>query len=330
MLSEDAIKNLAQGLAYNGYCKKLDLKVTNGTLRALDLRNNQINHEGAEELACALKRNISLRALGFKTFVAETAVDNNADRHTLSDEHLKRTHALSQQLKHVEKERGFQITDLMDQIDYKEELLRKSKRLSMTESELVLAEQKANDYGSVINRLKQEMAELAVKHQNDLRQEKEERANMEMKYLKEFSDLQEKHLQSTNKITHVKQEAEELERSLRERIQKMESHRLELEEEISRLKSNNLVDKLNAEEQLQSSNSESKQKRNSATASWKNECACCRRARMSYRVTVTSRHPWCRRLQSKNSGLTLEVDNLKRRLEEMGQREREREQERES
>ena len=32
----------------------------------------------------------------------------------------------------------------------------------------------------------------------------------------------------------------------------MEAHRLELEEEISRLKSNNLVDKLNAEEQLQS------------------------------------------------------------------------------
>ena len=32
----------------------------------------------------------------------------------------------------------------------------------------------------------------------------------------------------------------------------MEAHRLELEEEISRLKSNNLADKLNAEEQLQS------------------------------------------------------------------------------
>ena len=33
----------------------------------------------------------------------------------------------------------------------------------------------------------------------------------------------------------------------------MESHRLELEEEISRLKSQNMSDKLNAEEQLQSS-----------------------------------------------------------------------------
>lgn len=50
----------------------------------------------------------------------------------------------------------------------------------------------------------------------------------------------------------MKQEAEDVERSLRDRIQKMESHRLELEEEISRLKSNNMADKLLAEEQLQS------------------------------------------------------------------------------
>ena len=54
-------------------------------------------------------------------------------------------------------------------------------------------------------------------------------------------------------LGHLKQEAEDNERALRERIQKMEAHRLDLEEEISRLKSGNLVDKLNAEEQLQSS-----------------------------------------------------------------------------
>lgn len=43
----------------------------------------------------------------------------------------------------------------------------------MTESELVLAEQKANDYGAVINRLKQDMAEMAVRHQTEIRKEKE-------------------------------------------------------------------------------------------------------------------------------------------------------------
>lgn len=488
MLSEDAIKNLAQGLAYNGYCRKLDLKgnnirgsgvealgkmlrhnrclqsiclewnglgildnsfaafcdglAANSTLKALDLRNNQINHEGAEELASALKRNTSLRAmdmrwnniglLGGRSFVEmfksnktlarlelagnnvpsdvakaiETAVDNNADRQTLSDEHIKRTHTLSLQLKHVEKERGLQITDLMDQIDYKEELLRKSKRnsahqvghlqetleerkeafnslaakLSMTESELVLAEQKAHDYGSVINRLKQEFAEMAVQHQNNIRQEKEERAQMEMKYLKEFSDLQDKHLHSTNKgdeldrkcrqqqeqifdlkeqlthlqselklkgsqfeerlqaeksrhkdmmrdlessknkeIAHMKQEMEEMERSLRERIQKMESHRLELEEEISRHKSNNLVDKLNHEEQLQSAKQRIKAEEEQRHRALEERVRVLQTSKDELQSHCNQQASLVSELQSRNSGLTLEVENLKRRLEEMGQ-----------
>lgn len=488
MLSEDAIKNLAQGLAYNGYCKKLDLKgnnirgagvealgkmlrhnkcllsmclewnglgilensfaafcdglAANSTMRALDLRNNQINHEGAEELASALKRNISLRALdlrwnnigllGGRSFVEmlkanktlarlelagnnvpsdvakaiDTAVDNNADRQTMSDEHLKRTRAMSQQLKHIEKERGLQITDLMSEIDYKEELLRKAKRnsahqvghlqetleerkeafnsiaakLSMTESELVLAEQKANDYGAVINRLKQEIAELAVAHQNELRQEKEDRANMEMKYLKEFSDLQEKHMQSTNKgdeldrkcrqqqeqifelkeqlthlqselklkgsqfeerlqaekqrhkdmlrdvesskskeHAHMKQESEETERALRERIQKMESHRLELEEEISRHKSNNLVDKLNAEEQLQSTKQRIKAEEEQRHRQLEERVRVLQTSKDELQTHCNQQASLVSELQSKNSGLTLEVENLKRRLEEMGQ-----------
>ncbi|XP_076444398.1 leucine-rich repeat-containing protein 45-like isoform X3 [Babylonia areolata] len=212
MLSEDAVKNLAQGLAYNGYCKKLDLKgnnirgsgvealgkmlrynrsllsiclewnglgmlensfavfceglAANSTLRALDIRNNQINHEGAEEICAALKRNISLRALdlrwnnigllGGRSFIEmlkankvlsrlelagnniptdiskaiEMSVDNNADRQTLTDQHSKQTSAFSQHIKSVEKEKSLQITDLMDQLDLKEEQLRKSKRTS--------------------------------------------------------------------------------------------------------------------------------------------------------------------------------------------------------
>ena len=43
----------------------------------------------------------------------------------------------------------------------------------MTESELVLAEQKLNDKDSVIARLKQEMADMAVAHMNEMRREKE-------------------------------------------------------------------------------------------------------------------------------------------------------------
>ena len=50
----------------------------------------------------------------------------------------------------------------------------------------------------------------------------------------------------------MKQESEEMERILRDRISKMESQRLDMEEEISRLKATNMGDKLNAEETIAS------------------------------------------------------------------------------
>ena len=37
---------------------------SNTALQVLDLRNNQITHDGATELAAALKRNTTLRSLG--------------------------------------------------------------------------------------------------------------------------------------------------------------------------------------------------------------------------------------------------------------------------
>lgn len=37
---------------------------SNSALKALDLRNNQISHDGAAELAAGLKRNTALKSLG--------------------------------------------------------------------------------------------------------------------------------------------------------------------------------------------------------------------------------------------------------------------------
>lgn len=47
--------------AFAAFCGAL---AANGALRQLDLRNNQISHKGAEELALALKSNTSLQQLG--------------------------------------------------------------------------------------------------------------------------------------------------------------------------------------------------------------------------------------------------------------------------
>lgn len=47
--------------AFATFCRAL---ASNGSLQQLDLRNNQISHKGAEELALALKSNASLQQLG--------------------------------------------------------------------------------------------------------------------------------------------------------------------------------------------------------------------------------------------------------------------------
>lgn len=47
--------------AFTTVCRAL---AGNVTLRQLDLRNNQISHQGAEELALALKSNTGLQQLG--------------------------------------------------------------------------------------------------------------------------------------------------------------------------------------------------------------------------------------------------------------------------
>ena len=51
-------------------------------------------------------------------------------------------------------------------------------------------------------------------------------------------------------VQRVKQEAEETERALRERIQRLEMSRLQLEEEISQMKTSNMTEKLQAEESI--------------------------------------------------------------------------------
>lgn len=55
----------ALGLIDSSFAVFCDGIAANSTLQNLDLRNNQVNHEGATELASCLKRNTALRALGW-------------------------------------------------------------------------------------------------------------------------------------------------------------------------------------------------------------------------------------------------------------------------
>ncbi|XP_037013797.2 leucine-rich repeat-containing protein 45 isoform X2 [Artibeus jamaicensis] len=149
--------------AFATFCRAL---AGNGILRQLDLRNNQISHQGAEELALALKSNTSLQQLdlrwnnigllGGRALVnclpsnrtlwklelagnnvpsdvlraVEQAMDHNQDRQATFRESRARARVLSKEVRHLREEKSKQFLDLMETIDKQREEMARSSRTS--------------------------------------------------------------------------------------------------------------------------------------------------------------------------------------------------------
>lgn len=149
--------------AFATFCRAL---AGNGVLRQLDLRNNQISHRGAEELALALKSNASLQQLDLRwnnigllggralasclpsnrtlwklelagnnvpsdvLRAVEQAMDHNQDRQAAFRENRARTQVLSQEVRHLREEKSKQFLDLMETIDKQREEMARSSRTS--------------------------------------------------------------------------------------------------------------------------------------------------------------------------------------------------------
>ncbi|NXH15460.1 LRC45 protein, partial [Bucco capensis] len=148
---------------FSFFCQGLGV---NNSLQRLDLRNNQINHQGAGELAMALKQNSSLQELDLrwnnigllgsrallnclhsnKTLkrlelagnnvpsdilkAVEQAMNHNQDRQTLLGETQSRTHILSKEIQSLKEEKTRQFLDFMDTIDKQREEIARSGRMS--------------------------------------------------------------------------------------------------------------------------------------------------------------------------------------------------------
>ncbi|XP_062447824.1 leucine-rich repeat-containing protein 45 [Rhea pennata] len=180
---------------FSFFCQGLG---ANSFLQRLDLRNNQINHQGAGELAMALKRNASLQELDLrwnnigllggrallnclrcnKTLkrlelagnnvpsdilkAVEQALDHNQDRQTILSETHNRTHVLSKEVLSLKNEKAKQFLDLMDIIDkQKEEIARSSRMSAARVSQL---QETLDEQHSIMNSLKAklQMTEAAL------------------------------------------------------------------------------------------------------------------------------------------------------------------------
>ncbi|XP_037593090.1 leucine-rich repeat-containing protein 45 isoform X4 [Cebus imitator] len=382
--------------AFATFCGGL---AANGTLQQLDLRNNQISHKGAEELALALKGNATLQQL-------EQAMGHNQDRLTTFQENHARTHVLSREVQRLREEKSKQFLDLMETIDKQREEMAKSSRasaarigqlqealnerhsiinalkakLQMTEAALALSEQKAQDLGELLATAEQEQLSLSQRQAKERRLEQQEAAERESKLLRDLSAANEKNLLLQNQVDelegkvkcqqeqlfqtrqeltsmsaqlkmraiqaeerldmekrrsrqsledseslrikeveHMSRHLEESERAMQERVQRLEAVRLSLEEELSRVKAAALSERGQAEEELIKAKSQARLEEQQRLAHLEEKLRLLVQARDEAQGACLQQKQAVVEAQTRASQLGLQLEGLRRRLEELQQ-----------
>ncbi|XP_067929473.1 leucine-rich repeat-containing protein 45-like [Watersipora subatra] len=173
------------------------------SLITLDLRNNQISHQGAGELATALKRNTVLKLLdlrwnnvgligGRKLLEAfkfnktldqidlngndvpgelkkaiENAARGNMEIHKLSDEFQRRTQTLAGELAKTQQDHVRHCDHLMNRLDEKDDRLRKTNRYATQKVEHFreLLEERKSAFNTVTSKLARTESELLLVEQ---------------------------------------------------------------------------------------------------------------------------------------------------------------------
>ncbi|XP_078231119.1 leucine-rich repeat-containing protein 45 isoform X11 [Callithrix jacchus] len=380
--------------AFATFCGGL---AANGTLQKLDLRNNQISHKGAEELALALKGNATLQQL-------EQAMGHNQDRLTTLKENHARTHVLSREVQHLREEKSKQFLDLMETIDkQREEMVKTSRasaahigqlqealnerhsiinalkaKLQMTEAALALSEQKGQDLGELLATAEQEQLSLLQRQAKERRLEQQEAAERESKFLRDLSAANEKNLLLQNQVDelerkvkcqqeqlfqtrqeltsmsaqlkmqaiqaeerldmekrrsrqsledseslrikeveHMSRHLEESERALQERVQRLEAMRLSLEEELSRVKAAALSERGQAEEELIKAKSQARLEEQQRLAHLEDKLRLLVQARDEAQGACLQQKQAVVEAQTRASQLGLQLEGLRRRLEEL-------------
>ncbi|XP_036268127.1 leucine-rich repeat-containing protein 45 isoform X2 [Pipistrellus kuhlii] len=382
--------------AFATFCRAL---AGNPALRQLDLRNNQISHQGAEELALALKANTGLQQL-------EQAMEHSQDREAAARESRTRTRVLSKEVRHLREEKSKQFLDLMETIErQREELARSSRasalrvgqlqealderhsiinalraKLQMAEAALALSEQKAQDLGELLAAAEQEQQSLAQKQAKEHRLQQQEAAERESKLLRDLSTANEKNLLLRNQVDelerkvksqqdqlflarqeltttaaelkmravqaeerldlekrrsrqsledaeqlrakeaeHMARHLEESQRALQERVQRLEAARLSLEEELSRAKAAALGERGRAEEELMKAKSQVRLEEQQRLGHLEEKLRLLAQARDEAQATCLQQKQMVAEAQARGGQLGLQVEALRRRLEELQQ-----------
>ncbi|KAM4662735.1 leucine-rich repeat-containing protein 45 isoform 2-T2 [Discoglossus pictus] len=154
------------GVSEHGFSLFCDGLAYSQTLQKLDLRNNQINHKGAEELSMALRRNFTLQELdlrwnnigllGGRAILScletnrslrklelsgnnipsdllkaiEQGIEHNQDRQSIRQENVSQRQILTKEVQNLKQEKNRQFLNLMETIDKQTERINRSSRSS--------------------------------------------------------------------------------------------------------------------------------------------------------------------------------------------------------
>ncbi|OWK14368.1 LRRC45 [Cervus elaphus hippelaphus] len=378
--------------AFATFCGAL---AANGTLRQLDLRNNQINHKGAEELALALKSNASLQQLDLRwnhigllggralvnclpsnrtlwklelagnnipgdilravvpqettsLFPTEQAMDHNQDRQTVFRESQARAQVLSKEVRHLREEKSKQFMDLMETIDrQREEMARSSKASAARVGQL---QEALNERHSIINALKAkrdpDCARATVQAaiwgaalgpalrpsflRSHLGQPLVGKNRVPKIHLPppgwgshegkpRGPDCQPYPCLAPGQVEHMTRHLEDSERAMQERVQRLEAARLSLEEELSRVKAAALSERSQAEEELIKAKNQVRLEEQQHLAHLEEKLRLLAQARDEAQSACVQQKQTVADAQARASQLGLQVESLRRRLEELQQ-----------
>ncbi|XP_033124583.1 leucine-rich repeat-containing protein 45-like [Anneissia japonica] len=430
------------GLDGNAFAMFADGLTINNCLEVLDLRNNQMSHDSAGELAMVLQKNSTLKVLDLRwnnlgivggrsilnglqhnqTIIQIDlngnnipqdlirAVDvvrmNNEGRSNLTQEHQSRQELLTREIRQLKKEKRERVGDLISKIDKQEEQLQKTQRntgqrirqlqealeerktafnslqakLSMTEAELSLAEQKSQDLAALLDHMKDEHSKLMSGQQKEINHEREERFLTESKLSREISSYRDKNEQMENKIEELerkchqlqdqvyslkednselqaelkvrnteneeklqkerqrgreatrdletrhdkeqmrlRQQMDDSEKSYKERIGKLEQQRLMLEEEVSRQKTQQVTDRMAMEDQVLQAKQRVKEEEQQRSKYLEDKIRLLQNAKDDLQQYASQQSQSSAEYQAKYNNATLEIESLKRKLEELNQ-----------
>ncbi|XP_023120972.2 leucine-rich repeat-containing protein 45 [Amphiprion ocellaris] len=425
--------------AFSLFCDGL---ASNTSMKQLDLRNNQINHHGASELALALKRNNTLEVLDLrwnnigllggrsllealqknKSIVQlemagnnipsdtlralEQTIGHNSDTQSNLRESHSRTQVLSKEIQALKEEKGRQFLNMMDTIDRQREEMGRSSRstflqigqlqealnerkstvnsltakLQMTEAALALSEQKNQNMGELLSRVKAEKEEQRERQSRERKKEQEDGALREGKLLREVQNLTETNGQFRTKVEemerrcksqqqqifelkqeltnctaefklrltqaedrleiekrrskqaledmdslrqkevdHVNRHLEESERVLQDRIFKLEGQRIQLEEELSKAKAACVTERAQAEEELGRVRAQVRLEEQEHVSTLEEKLRSVRSSMQEVQLHCSQQKQTISELQAKHSQQSIEMDGLRRRIEELQQ-----------